>query len=188
MAYTHYRDHTGEHRPWVITSAAFFGVAVVSAASLLWANPGVFAPQVKPATVGTLKTEADPEPPAPEPGQKQPPQEIKTPVLSQWRPVTKFSGSDSGSTGVFHIKGEQWRIRWELERKAPQSQFSFYVYKKGSKTPLPPSSLISGIDKEKRLFEPGDFYIQVKGSKADWSFTIDDHYSDEPATTTTQAP
>lgn len=177
IAHVHYRENTGEFRPWAITSAAFFGVGLLAGAAFAVANPALFSPQVLPATVSKPKEEPAPTlAPAPPAAPKPPNPALVAAVNDTWHPLAKYKGSDNGTTGTFHIKGKMWRALWKLERRSPQGQFSFFVWKKGAKKPLNPSELIAGVNTETRIFKSGDFFIEVKADNVDWSFTIQDRY------------
>jgi beta-lactam-binding protein with PASTA domain len=106
--------------------------------------------------------------------------------VPKWQSVTSFSGSGSGQSAPFHIRGTQWRVVYTMTYQGT-CDFVFFCYGPsahvigiGSANPTDTSFDLSDGGTQTRVFKTGTgrYQIAIKPGldSARWSIEVDDWY------------
>jgi len=178
MAYSHYKDGTGEHKPWVITSAAFLLIGIAALIAFFIINPQPFTAEVAPSSIGDVSSEvvtvsqvatATPE--------AYKGIEVVLPTaMPSWHDLAKFSGSSNMLSSIFSSTGEYWRLKWDLEITGTPASFSFIVLDAAG-SPVSKDATVDGPVRETFYYLSGNFRVRVMSENVKWSLDIDDRYT-----------
>lgn len=104
-----------------------------------------------------------------------------TPKPKKWHSVTSFSGSSDKTTQPFTIKGDEWRVKYEVKSSEPEyAVFGAYVYPRGE-TVMYVSSwdcTMKECSDMQYIYEGnGDYYFSVIAANIDsWNLDVEDYY------------
>ncbi len=178
MAYSHHKDSTGEHKPWVITSAAFLLIGIAALIAFFIINPQSFTAEVLPSSIGEVSSDvlAQTQVATATPEAYKSIEVVLPATMPSWHNLAEFSGSSSTLSSTFNTTGEYWRLRWDLEPTGSPASFSFTVLDSAG-SPVSRDATADGPVRETFYYLSGNFRVQVKSDNVKWNLDIDDRYT-----------
>lgn len=94
-----------------------------------------------------------------------------------WHSVTSFDGTNSKKTDTFYIRGNKFKLIYDVNPANEYAIFYLTIYREGDSYLTDMVSLNSGSD-ESIIYEgEGNFYLDINAANLDdWKIRVEDYY------------
>ena len=119
--------------------------------------------------------------PAVQPSQDMTSKETEPTSSKSWHETESFSGENSKTTDSFYIRGDKFKLTYDVDGDPDYSMFSFFIYPEGETTMYTDTMIgnlgISGKDSTISHAGEGSYYLEITTANLDdWEIIIEDYY------------